>query len=58
MELKELLSSFAQVTLFAMMLSMGMVLGFGGMVRRGAGPRCCFVVYWRRLWWCPWRPWW
>lgn len=32
MDLKELLSSFAQITLFAVMLSMGMVLGFRGMV--------------------------
>jgi predicted Na+-dependent transporter len=31
MDLKELLSSFAQITVFTMMLSMGMVLGFAGM---------------------------
>lgn len=47
MELKELLSSFAQITLFAVMLSMGMVLGFGGMARLWRRPSLllrCFLA--------------
>ncbi|WP_204139787.1 bile acid:sodium symporter family protein [Halomicronema sp. CCY15110] len=49
MELKELLSSFAQITLFAVMLSMGMVLGFGGMARLWRRPslllRCLIAAF-------------
>jgi len=33
MDIKELLTSFAQITVFAVMLSMGMVLGFEGIAR-------------------------
>jgi predicted Na+-dependent transporter len=49
MDLKELLSSFAQITLFAVMLSMGMVLGFRGMVRLWRQPslllRCVVAAF-------------
>jgi BASS family bile acid:Na+ symporter len=47
MELKELLSSFAQITVFAVMLSMGMALGFGGMGRLWRRPSLllrCFLA--------------
>ncbi|PSN14819.1 hypothetical protein C7293_10055 [filamentous cyanobacterium CCT1] len=47
MELKELLSSFAQITVFAVMLSMGMALGFEGMGRLWRRPSLllrCFVA--------------
>jgi len=49
MDLKELLSSFAQITVFAMMLSMGMVLGFAGMGRLWRRPsllvRCILAAF-------------
>lgn len=49
MDLKELLSSFAQITLFAVMLSMGMVLGFRGIVRLWRRPslllRCVVAAF-------------
>jgi len=49
MDLKELLSSFAQITVFAMMLSMGMVLGFEGMIRLWRRPsllgRCILAAF-------------
>lgn len=47
MDLKELLSSFAQITVFAVMLSMGMVLGFEGMGRLWRRPSLllrCFLA--------------
>jgi bile acid:Na+ symporter, BASS family len=47
MDLKELLSSFAQITVFAVMLSMGMALGFEGMSRLWRRPSLllrCFVA--------------
>ncbi|MEA5448406.1 bile acid:sodium symporter [Leptolyngbya sp. CCNP1308] len=47
MDLKELLSSFAQITVFAVMLSMGMALGFEGMGRLWRRPSLllrCFVA--------------
>ncbi|WP_035992066.1 hypothetical protein [Leptolyngbya sp. KIOST-1] len=49
MDLKELLSSFAQITVFAVMLSMGMVLGFGGVTRLWRQPglllRCVLAAF-------------
>lgn len=49
MELKELVSSFAQITVFAVMLSMGMALGFRGIVRLWRRPtlllRCLVAAF-------------
>ncbi len=49
MEIKELLTSFAQITVFAVMLSMGMVLGFEGISRLWRRPslllRCLFAAF-------------
>lgn len=49
MDLKELLSSFAQLTLFAVMLSMGMALGFAGISRLWRSPallaRCIVAAF-------------
>ncbi len=49
MDIKILLSSFAQITVFAVMLSMGMALGFQGMVRLWRRPtlllRCLIAAF-------------
>jgi len=49
MDIKELLSSFAQITVFAVMLSMGMALGFQGMARLWRRPslllRCLIAAF-------------
>lgn len=49
MELKELLTSFAQMTIFAVMLSMGLVLGFNGIARLWRRPsllvRCLIAAF-------------
>lgn len=49
MEIKELLTSFAQMTIFAVMLSMGMVLGFAGLTRLWQRPslllRCVIAAF-------------
>lgn len=49
MEIKELLTSFAQMTIFAVMLSMGMVLGFAGLIRLWKRPslllRCVIAAF-------------
>lgn len=49
MDIKELLSSFAQITVFAVMLSMGMVLRFDGIARLWRRPslllRCCIAAF-------------
>jgi BASS family bile acid:Na+ symporter len=47
MDIKELLTSFAQMTIFAVMLSMGMVLGFNGIARLWRRPSLlvrCFIA--------------
>lgn len=49
MELKELLTSFAQMTIFAVMLSMGLVLGFNSIARLWRRPsllvRCLIAAF-------------
>lgn len=49
MDIKELLTSFAQITVFAVMLSMGMVLGFEGISRLWRRPtllvRCLIAAF-------------
>lgn len=49
MDVKELLTSFAQITVFAVMLSMGLVLGFNGITRLWRRPtllvRCCIAAF-------------
>ena len=49
MDIKELLTSFAQITVFAVMLSMGMVLGFEGIARLWRRPsllvRCLIAAF-------------
>lgn len=49
MDIKTLLSSFAQITVFAVMLSMGMALGFQGMIRLWRRPtlllRCLVAAF-------------
>lgn len=47
MDIKELLTNFAQITIFAVMLSMGMVLGFDGITRLWRRPGLllrCFIA--------------
>lgn len=49
MDIKELLTSFAQITVFGVMLSMGMVLGFSGIARLWRRPsllaRCLIAAF-------------
>jgi bile acid:Na+ symporter, BASS family len=49
MDIKELLTSFAQMTIFAVMLSMGLVLGFNGIARLWRHPsllvRCLIAAF-------------
>lgn len=49
MDIKELLTSFAQMTIFAVMLSMGLVLGFNGIARLWRRPsllvRCLIAAF-------------
>jgi BASS family bile acid:Na+ symporter len=49
MDIKELLTSFAQITIFAVMLSMGMALGFNGIARLWRRPsllvRCLLAAF-------------
>lgn len=47
MDIKELLTSFAQITIFAVMLSMGLLLGFDGIARLWRRPSLlvrCFIA--------------